>query len=73
MPDTRTEGAVPSAIAALCILQHVAPAALSLLVCCPQVLAKVEAILYAATAEEGRQLLISTQTELVGQPYLDPE
>mmetsp|Transcript_16463 Transcript_16463/g.28223 ORF Transcript_16463/g.28223 Transcript_16463/m.28223 type:complete len:274 (+) Transcript_16463:117-938(+) len=35
------------------------------------VLAKVEAILYAATADEGRQILIDTQQEMVGGVFLD--
>ena len=32
---------------------------------------KVEAILYAATAEEGRTLLIEAQKELAGGVFLD--
>lgn len=32
---------------------------------------KVEAILYAATAEEGRQLLMDAQKEFAGQVYID--
>jgi hypothetical protein len=32
---------------------------------------RVEAILYAPTAEEGRQILIDAQRELAGGLYLD--
>jgi hypothetical protein len=34
---------------------------------------KVEAILYAPTAEEGRQILIETQKEFAGGVFLDDD
>lgn len=39
----------------------------------PQILKRVEAILYAPTAEEGRQILIDTQQEFAGQVFLEED
>ncbi|KAL6764598.1 microtubule plus-end binding protein [Haematococcus lacustris] len=40
-------------------------------ICDIPIMKRVESILYAATEEEGRQLLIDTQTELAGGVFLD--
>mmetsp|Transcript_9602 Transcript_9602/g.23810 ORF Transcript_9602/g.23810 Transcript_9602/m.23810 type:complete len:266 (-) Transcript_9602:420-1217(-) len=40
-------------------------------ICEVEVMKRVEAILYAATAEEGRQILIDTQKEMAGGVFLD--
>ncbi len=34
---------------------------------------RVEAILYAATAEDGRQILVDTQYEFAGRTFLEED
>ena len=38
-----------------------------------QIMKRVEAILYAATAEEGRQILMDTQQEFAGRVFLEED
>lgn len=38
-----------------------------------QIMKRVEAILYASTAEEGRQILMDTQQEFAGRVFLEED
>ena len=38
-----------------------------------QIMKRVEAILYAATAEDGRQILMDTQQEFAGRVFLEED
>ena len=44
-----------------------------LVIALPQIMKRVEAILYAPTAEDGRQILMDTQNEFAGRTFLEED